>query len=499
MIWFAAMLLGCGPATRESPELQFVRGGLVVDGAFSKRRWSPGDVVDGMTAPQNAECAELFQVDLGEVSRLIAMGGEAPDTALAFSPDGSALAIGTYRGEVLIVDGWTGKLRSRRRLAETMVKKLAWSADGRVLFAAEQSPDAFVLALDPSDLETVNRVRIADWIQSSAPPPGDDLYGVYTLPAAYWMHALPDGDLLVAAAHGWNDSDGVRQNRSVVLRFDASLKAVAAWPKEGAADAVFLSATTDPDGGRLAVSVSRSATGPAPDDLPVNGLAVLSSADLSVLGSVSVPPLGPWYDRSFVWDAIGLDSQRVFVGLGDGRVVTQVLDGANFTHELGTPILAGDVPIAASVGRLIWLGDRLYAQTSRSGIPYGAAAPELRPPAAHPNANALFAFEVLADRLRLDWTWSGPHTLQGLTAVGDTLIVGAGSRETDERTDLFGALLFRTEGEGTGAERLQVVCATEGPVFFRHAGTVDGRVAVAEVPRAGPDGVIGAYRAVVFR
>jgi hypothetical protein len=511
----AALLLGCGATVPSASDPIFVRGGVIEAGVFTAQDWSPGEVFDGATAPQRPECAALFDVPLGEVSRLIAMGGEAPDTALAFSPDGQVLAIGSYRGEVLVVDGWTGAVRARRTLAETMVKRLAWSADGSTLFAAEQSPDAFVLALDPSDLSTRARVRMADWIGTSAPPDGDDLYGVYTLPAAYWMHAMPDGGVLVAAAHGWNDGAGVRQNRSVVLRLDALLNPVGKWPSEGAADAVFLSAAISRDQDRIAVSVSRSSAGPAPVGIPINGLAVLATDDLRLLGTISIPPLAPWYERSFIWDAIELDGERVYVGLGDGRLVVQDVPGhvigpglgqalgqalgPAFTHELGTPILAGEVPIAASVGHLAWAGNRLYAVTAQSGIPYGAASPELRPPAAHPNANALFAFEVLPDRFRLDWTWSGPHNLQGLIAVGDTLIVGAGSRQTDDRTDLFGALVFRIDGGGTGTERLKTMCSTEGPVFFRHAATLDGRIAVAEVPRPGSGGVTGAYRAVVFR
>jgi len=492
------VVLGCSRAPDVAVSPHFVRGGVVIDGVFTEGSWSAGDVFAGATAPSVPECVALFEVPLGDVSRQIAMGGEAPDTALAFSPDGSVLAIGSYRGEVMIVDGWTGEVRARRRLAETMVKHLAWSDDGAVLFAAEQSPDAFVLALEPGDLSTRALVRLADWIASSSPPPGDDLYGVYTLPSAYWLHALPDGGLLVAAAHGWNDAEGVRLNKSVVMRLDASLETVAIWPPEGFADAVFLSAVTDQTGARVAVSVSRSAEGGA-ESLPINGLTVLSTKDLSLLGTVSVPPLAPWYDRSFIWEAIGLDDDRVFVGLGDGRVVVTDLDGVGFTHDLGTPILAGDVPIAASVGRLIWSGDRLYVLTARSGIPFGAAAPELRPTAMHPNANTLFAFQATSDRLVLDWTWRGPHHLQGMTLVGDTLIVGAGARMTDDRTDLFGALLFHVGGGGDGASRLQATCETQGPVFFRHGGTVDGRIAVAEVPRAGPRGVLGAYRVVVFR
>jgi len=478
--------------------VSFVRGGVVVDGVFREQAWTAGEVVQGEVAPLLPECVALFEVPLGDVSRWVAMGAEAPDTALSFSPDGAWLAIGSYRGEVLVVDGWTGAVRARRRLAETMVKHLEWSADGEVLYAAEQSPDAFVLALDPTDLSTRASARMADWVETSVPPPGDDLYGVYTLPAAYWLQALPEGGVLVAAAHGWNDSEGVRLNRSVVIRLDPALTPLATWPEEGAADAVFLSAAVDPAVERIAISVSRSADGPA-SEAADNGLVVLSVDGLERLGTISVPPLDPWYDRSFVWDAIGLEGERIFAGLGDGRVVVRDLEGVGFTRDLGTPVLAGDVPIAASIGRLIADGERLYVLTSRSGIPYGALSPELRPPAAHPNANAVFAFRATALGLELDWTWRGPHHLQGMTRVGDSLIVGAGARQTDDRVDLHGALLFRLDGAGAGADRLQAFCETEGPVFFRQAGTSDGRIAVAEVPRRGPSGVSGAYRAVVFR
>ena len=491
--------MGCRGAPEDVDLPHFVRGGVISDGVFSPRSWAPGDTLGASVAPTQPACVALFEVPLGEVSRHISMGGEAPDTALAFSPDGTRLAIGSYLGDVLVVDAWTGEVLARRHLAETLVKQLAWSSDGSVLFAAEQSPDAHVLSLDPRDLKTQVQVRMADWIHSSAPPSGDDLYGVYTLPAAYWMHPMPDGGLLVAAAHGWNDSDGVRRNQSVVMRLNADLEPMATWPASGAADAVFLSAAVDAAGAKVAISVSRSADGPAPEDLPINGLALLSTDTLVEVGEVSIPPLNPWYERSFIWEAVGLDRDRLFVGLGDGRVVVRPESGEGFTHDLGTPILAGEIPIAASVGHLIWSGERLYALTSRSGIPYGAASPELRPPAAHPNANGLFAFDVEKDRLRLAWTWRGPHHLQGMSLVGDTLIVGAGARQTDERTDLFGALLFRTNGSGDGASRLETFCETTGPVFFRQAGTDDGRVAVSEVPRSDPGGVVGAYRVVVFR
>ncbi|MEL6342600.1 MAG: hypothetical protein AAFV53_05670, partial [Myxococcota bacterium] len=156
----------------------FVRDGVIAPGGssgqaladgrrFIARDWSPGEsvTIDGVTgaAPARAECVPLFHVDLGDVSRLVAMGGAAPNTALAFSPDdGARLAVGSYRGELLIVDGWTGAVQQRKRLAETMIKQVTWSADGQTLYAAEQSPDANLYALDPATLSPKWTLRLAD-------------------------------------------------------------------------------------------------------------------------------------------------------------------------------------------------------------------------------------------------------------------------------------------------------------------------------------------------
>lgn len=500
-MWWLPLMLGCSqPPTAAAPT--FVRDGIVVDGgsgrtlpggrALVERAWAPGEIVEGATAPRIAECVPLFHVPLGDVGRHVLMGGEAPDTALAFSPDGARLAVGDFTGRLLVVDAWTGEVLARRRLAETLIKRVAWSPDGRTLYAAEQSPDAYVHALDPATLASRGRLRLADDVGTSAPPDGDDLYGVYTLPAAYALEVLPDGDLVVAATHGW-DEGGRRLNRARVLRLGPDLARRAAWPPDEAADAVFRSVHLGGD--RVAVPLGRSADGPPPD-LPIGGVQILD-LDLRPVRSVAIEPLAPWFSEAFVWEALAFGPDgRLAVGLGDGRVVVE----GGPTVPLGAPIRVSDVPIAAAVGQLAWPG-ALLAVTARTNIPWGAASPELRPPGAHPAENALTAFAVEGEAARVAWTFQGPHVLQGLTVVPERgeAIVGAGARDTDRRRDLFGALILDLRGEGSGARRLKAWCPTEGPVFFRHAATADGRVAVAEFPWDDGSGPTGAYRITVFR
>lgn len=513
------LLLACSPHSDPAPPTEpiFVRGGLVVAGAADEARalpggralvslaWKPGEPVawadTTLQAPRMAECVPLFHTDLGDVSRLVAMGGEAPDTALAWSPDGSRLAAGAYTGELVVVDGWTGQEIARKKLAEGMVKHVAWSPDGQTLYAGEQSPDAYLWALDPASLESRWSLRLADEVGSSTPPPGQDLYGVYTLPAAYGLSVLPSGELLVSAAHGWGEG-AARQNRARLLVLGPDGRVRRAWP-EKAADAIFLEPRLDPAGRLLIMPINRSAAGPAPAELPVGGAVVLRVADLAPVTSMIPKPLPPWYSTAFIWDALDVDPDAgtAMVGLGDGRVQLWPLAGGD-PRELtpGTPILAGAVPVAASVGfGLLRQGTALYL-TAGTNIPYGAAAPDLRPPSTHPGENTLWA-NALDGGLR--WTWRGEQRLNGLSVGPDgrTLVVGAGPRVSDERRDLYGALIFDLGGpERSGDERLEAFCGTEGPVFFRQALTSDGRVAVTEVPTLGPDGaILGRYQVTVLR
>ena len=512
------IICGCSPEVKPVGSLQFLRGGLLVtagdapgralpDGrVFVERPWTAGETVElgglSAVAPRMAECEPLFHTALGDVSRLVSMGGEAPDTSLAWSPDGARLAIGGYTGELVVVDGWTGQEIARRTLAETMVKMLTWSADSQTLYAGEQSPDANLWALDPATLSERWRVRLADEVQSSAPPAGEDLYGVYSLPAAYGIHVLPGGDLLVAAAHGWNQADGTRRNQSRLIRFSALGQRLAAWPEE-TADATIFDPRLDASSTLAIAPVNRSATGPAPAGLPVGGAAVIRLSDMTLVTGVTPPPLAPYYKTAFLWEALDVDpaTDTALLGLGDGRVLLYGLDGVlKRTLEPGTPILVGEVPISASVGFGALAGDSAVFITSNTNIPYGAAAPDLRPPSAHPGENTLWVYGLDG---ALRWTWRGEQRLNGLRLGPDgrTLVVGAGPRVADLRHDLYGALIFDLGGpERSGEERLSASCATSSPIFFRTALSADGRLAVTEVPSRGPDGgVLGDYRVTVFR
>ncbi len=475
-------------------------------GSFVPYPWIPGESVEiagrSLVAPRQAACVSILRRRLGDVSRAVALGGEAPDTALAWSPDGTRLAVGTRLGALLLLDPSSGEVTATRAFPEAIVKRVAWSDAGDVLYVGEQSPDALLHALDGATLDTRWSVRLADEIGTSSLPPGDDLYGLYTLPGVYGLEVLPGGTLLVAAVHGWNDADGARRNRSRLLHLDPSGAVRTAWPPDGAADATLMHPRVDADGLLTVVPVGRSADGPDPAGLPVHGVQVLSLPDLMPVAAFVPAPLEPWFHEAFAWEAVDVSARlgRILLGLGDGRLfVAPLAPGVEpLVLPLGTPVLAGDVPLAASVGFGFFHGDTVVSQTARSNIPYGTPIPEARPASAHPAENAVRVHDLDG---RLRWEWRGPHALAGLTpGSDDTLVVGAGPRVADDRRDLFGALLFRLDGEGTGAERLLATCPTAGPVFIHHALSSEGVLAVAAFPFVAADGDLeGEYEVVVFR
>ena len=508
------LLTACAPEA-PPPAWTFLRGAILVEApnatgqALSGGRtllpadWTPGQPYTwhGQTqpAPARASCVSLFSVDLGDVSRLVAAGGESPDTALAWSPTGDRLAIGSYRGELLVVDGWTGEVLVRRQLTEALVKAVAWSLDGETLYAGEQSPDATLRALDPITLADRWTLRLADRLETSAPPPGEDLYGVYSLPAVYGLSVLSTGELIVAGAHGWQEGD-TRRNRAQVLRLSPAGVVTAAWPPTPA-DATLWHPRIREDSGLIAVPVGRSASGPPPTDLPINGVVLLSLSNLALVGAVNLPPLAPYFQQTFLWESVDVAADKLLLGAGDGRV--RILDWKSgvtlSTLDVGTPLLAGEVPIAASVGHARFAGPFTLALTSGTNIPYGAAAAALRPPSAHPNENTIWAWNADGSPA---FQWTGDWRLQGLSTSPNeqTLVVGAGERSGDRRADLFGALVFDLGGPPRpGDARLQAVCATQGPVFFRQALTNDGRIAVSESPYLDMDRPLGRYQVTVLR
>jgi hypothetical protein len=486
------LFLACN-ASEPVVEPAYVRDGFLKKAASGWELQS-GPWPEG--APLQAECIPLFHVPMEDMSRLASSGAPPPDTALAFSPDGTQLAIGSFGGWLRVVDGWSGKLLAEKKLAEGLVKEVAWSPDGATLYIGEQSPDALVVALDPASLEQRWSFRLADDLEQSPLPAEDDIYGPYSLPGVYSLKVLKNGELVVAGAHGWSPAEGVRKNRSRLYHLSSEGKFLKGWPESGAADAVLLHPVVTDD--LLLTSISRSASGPPPADLPIGGVALFDTATLSLKWSRQFPVLAPLFKDVFIWEGLGLGKNTVLAGLGDGRAF--LLDESGQEKAAltpGVPIQAAGVPISCGVGfGSIYAGDpdSVYFLTTGTNIPFGSADPMARPPSAHPAQNTVHAVDANGKAL---WSRQLAQSATGIAISPDgaELTVAAGGRLTDTRTDLFGAVVL-DRASGT----VRTSCSTSGPAHFRVAYGPDGRrLAVSESPFFQEGVVQGRYQVTVFR
>lgn len=477
-----------------------------------------------VVAPLRPSPHLICRFKLENINRAAATG-TTPDCVVKFAPDNRHLAIGSFGGHLRIADAWTGEIRYDRRLAEGMVKQLAWSPDGMTLYVGEQSPEGSLWALDcrplmalSTDADSARQlrttyarlrlsriwsVRLADRLQTSRPP-GDDRYGVYSWPAAYDLHVAADGRLLVAGAHAWT-ANGKLQRRSVVYCVTPDGQIAWTWPATDALPCALNGIGVDAAGSRALVFIpSPSAT----EDVRRSANAEEYAARLVLLdghtgahlAELPIAPLTPYFDRVESWKSttVAADGRRGAIGLGDGRAMSYNINSQDALLEpahpfaLGTPRLVGRTPIAAAASYVRFLGDRLYLQTQNTHIPFGNSAAAQHAPSPHRGANTLTAADHDG---RVAWRYRGPYALTGhwtdagLHGPPRWLVVTCREAPGAAEPGQFGFLLFDLARPGGGEDKLMYHYPTVGPVTVDADVSADGRlIAITECPTTTPDG-----------
>jgi len=530
-ILYALLLFALGACTSSSPHtepitLSFVRSGLAVEGTLgqvelkkdglllSARRinldgrrqlllfdWEPGiqyEVWLGsgkrmITAPLKPSPYLIRTIPL-ETGPGATAASAIPDSALRFTPDGSRLAIGTLFGYLQVVDIFQGTVLWKRKIAEGMVKRVAFSPDGAILYAGEQSPDGYLYAFDTATGQEKWKLRLADDLETSQPPSAEDRYAVYFLPGVYQLKVAADGRIFVAGTHSWHEG-GVQKNRAKLYVLNPDGTPVWTYPEEGALDCNITTFEIDAQGMLVVLATSRSATTPATGPIRGPGVYGFDVAAKREIWRYALEPLEPYFKDVFIWEAVGLtqDGARAIAGLGDGRAV--LLD----THpsskhrvvemlELGTPMEVSGVPIATPIPYAIAGENVLFFQTGDSNIPAATSASARTPPAPHPAARTLFALDRTGKML---WRYKGDFAPAGIwrSKDGRLLMMTTANPHSDPRTDKHGFVLLDTTVAGSGDDKVIFSYPTEGTVFFHADLSQDGfAAAITETPALKADG-----------
>ena len=474
--------------------------------------WLPQVLFSGAVAGENFSprvpgISLLFRIPLEDVSFYV-RAGHPPDAFLAFSPDGGLLAVGTFLGRLIVTSTKDGRILWQKRIPEAMVKRVAFSQDGRTIYFGEQSPDGFIYAVSATDGHPRWRFRLADDLLPGTPPEKGDIYGIYRQPGCYRLKVLEDDDLLVLGIHSWPDKKrGYWRRLSRVYRLSPSGRLRWAWPREGPAELSLIYADSDKKGLRVAV-VSTLPSDQLPPEYPYTPgtIYVLDGQRGKEVGRYRIPPLRPYYDRVSVWESVAVDPQGEFavVATSDGRgfIIDLKKIKPSKILALGTPIMVGGLPVSAmSSYSLISPRREIYFQTDTSSIPYGLNVSGNRPAGPHPNANTIWAVNP---RGHILWRFSAPFRFQGLAsdARGKVLATAAGaSARGREASHQYGVFVFKTTRPGGGLEKLIGYYPTRGPVFFHLALSPDGNLlALCETPYLDELGrQIGSYQVHVLK
>ena len=433
------------------------------------------------------------------------MGGTA-DTELRFSPDGKQLAVGSYLGYLRLVDVLTGAVLHEKRICEGLIKCLCFSRDGKILFIGEQSPDAFVYAMDVETKKIKWRFRLADDLETYARKE-EDRFGLFKLPGVYRMRIAEDGDVIVAGLHSWPKETGgktVHVNRSRLYRLDpATGKPRWRFPKEGVLPANIVWFDADAAGRRVVLAVEKSSAEEIESPLTPDSIHFINGQTGEVIGRFTPQPMTPHFKRVLLWRSAGLsrDGRHASLGCFDGRAFffefpeTPGEVKPTWTKDLGTPVVVSGVPLSAPVSYSYIWAETVYFVVTGTVIPQGSRSASQAVPSPHPNTNSVFALDF-AGNLKWKWHTDGAAQAMSSTPDGRYVTITTADNWLTQATDTFGFALFDTRRPGGGLEKLVYEFRTAGPVFAESDISADGRfIAVAETPKELPDKTIaGAYR-----
>lgn len=483
-------------------------------GLFFPHPWQPGGhytfrfrsrdgsvrVVDGGLAPVRPEPVVVGRITLEEVHAGSVISGGEPDAALAFSADGTLLALGTFGGYLRLFEAHSGKCVFEKRFPGAVIKRVAVSTDNTRVYAGEMSYDGFVSAFEIGSGRMLWRFRLADELETSRPARADDYFALYSYPQAFCMRVVGD-DLLVAGCHSWREEDKPR-HLCRMYRFDGRTGRVLwRWPADAPVKRNI--SWFDVGGGKVLLGAYQWEK-PAPDDaFPQAAVCLLDVSSGRLLDRHVFESLTPYFDTVPMWYGLALDGAgHAAAGLMDGRAVLfNVADRLEPVRQIGlaTPVEVTGVPIYAGVGWAAGSGKNLYLLTGGRLVAPSASSRGESVRADHFNSNMLFAFNGASGKLL--WQWKLTTAAQGVAAGRDVVAVSTQqSCSSDDPMD-YGLTVFDASLPGAPVEKLLFRYHTAGPIVAL-AVSPDGKtIAAVEAAVRLPDGmtVVGKYRLHILR
>ena len=445
-------------------------------------------------SPLKPSAYRVRMIELDSMLSLLAnLKRPAVPTTVAFSPDGSQLAIATDAGHLAIVNPLTGASIWTTRISEGYAKHATFNPDGTRFYIGEQSAEGLIYAYKLSDKKPALlwKYRTADDIDTSHPDDPNDVYGWVQYPGPYRMAVTSDGDLFAAANHSWT-KDGKSLKKAQFYRFEGTTGKVKwKWPSDQAASMVIKWFDYSHDGKTVALVCDGGVIGGASRYKP-GTLHVIDGETGADRWSHTFDSLKPYYQKVTFWRSVGAspDGSWINVSTDDGRVFIfdAIHDNKRWKTDLTTPLMVSDIPITATNGTIGATNEFALFVTGDTYIPYHLKKGAQQPPSAHPNGMTLFAYSWMGNKM---WQWKLENMPQALRIDGMGRYAAVSQSRYDRTSvqQFHGVSVFNLQTKGGGLEKYLYTYRTEGQLPYDTVDiSADGRlIAVVETPIVMPD------------
>lgn len=429
------------------------------------------------TSPMNASPYVVKKIDL-DFYRDGLSEGNFPDTRFALSSDHKLLAVGTYFGQLLLYSLESDQILFNSTIAEGMIKSLKFVPNSSDIIIGELSPDGFVYRFNFKENRRVWNYRLADDIEYSALPPGENKFGIYTLPGAFHMEIVSN-HVYVAGLHSWK-KDNIYQRKSKLYKFDLNGQKIWAFPES---ETVLGSINYfDINNDNLLFAISNINNDSI---VPKNSINLINTNTGKIQNSKVIPPYKPFFDNVLFWESVSISNNNAFATIGtyDGRgLIYKISDNRlqdPIIKELGTPHEFNKIPVMSGISFSTSSNTYGVFTMNESGIPYSFSQQNniYKPPSMHPASGSLVFLDPQGDvkqTINTGYIYSSMY----FNDQGQVLMALIDEKKENQTAGVFGYSLFRLNGTKYD---LVYTYNSQEPAFFRGLISKDGSIKVIAV------------------